>query len=250
MRTSWVKLLILAVLLLLAAAAAKDKPKPWTQWNVEDARKVLNDSPWGQTQSYLVYPDIMTAANTSTGTTRDPFVYFRIRFISAKPIRQAILRTLELSPSKVTPQQIEDARGYLDRKFDQTIVVAVAFDTPDRMFFGPVFQAFSSAVAATLKNNTFLELDNGKRAFLQEYQPPDPDGLGAMFIFPRMVDNALFITPNAGSVRFFALLPLGNRGQSVDPFTGQILGNVTQSRILLNMKFKIADFKYDGVMEY
>jgi hypothetical protein len=40
--------LILAVLPLLVTAAAKDKRKPWTQWTVADAEKILNDSRWAQ----------------------------------------------------------------------------------------------------------------------------------------------------------------------------------------------------------
>lgn len=249
MRTSRIKLLILAFLLLLAAAVAKDKSKPWTQWSMQDAQKILNDSPWAQTQSGFPPGFDSPDASWSVGGV--------IRLISAKPIRQAIFRTLELGLPKATPQQIADTQAFLDRKFDQTIVVAVA-NVGTRGLSAPLSEAFSSPTTAILKHDTFLELGNGKRAFLQEYQPPGPDGLGAMFIFPRMVDGALFITPKAGSVRFFARFPIGIKSQqSVDPFTGGYWVNSNEGsvaaadrRILIDVKFKITDFKYNGVLEY
>jgi hypothetical protein len=51
-----------------------------------------------------------------------------------------------------------------------------------------------------------------------------------------MVDNAPFITPKAGSVRFFSRFPTRNWS--------------AKNPLILNMKLKIADFEYDGAIEY
>ena len=78
--------------------------------------------------------------------------------------------------------------------------------------------------AALILLNTYLELNNGKRLFLQEYQPPGPDGLGAKFIFARLVDGLPFIDPGHRIVRFVGMG--------------------------LNVQFKVADMMFGGVLEY
>jgi hypothetical protein len=42
---------ICSALVLLNAAAFGQKTKPWTEWNVKDAQKVLADSAWAQSQT-------------------------------------------------------------------------------------------------------------------------------------------------------------------------------------------------------
>jgi hypothetical protein len=36
---------------MLAAAATAQKNKPWTEWKLKETEKILNDSPWAQTQT-------------------------------------------------------------------------------------------------------------------------------------------------------------------------------------------------------
>jgi hypothetical protein len=251
-------LLILGVLPLLVTAVAKDKLKPWTQWTAADAEKILSDSPWAQSTTFS-FSSVALVPGLDGYSQSGHMVYFRIRLISALPIRQAVLRTLELSPSKPAPEQIENARRFLDRKFNQTIVVAIAPDTTHfggaagaaSPIFGPLFQAFNGAITSTLRKDTFLELDNGKRVFLQEYQPPTLDGLGAMFIFPRVVDDAPFITSNARSVRFFSRFPTPSSLEVTSSPSGYGLPtDVRAQPMIFNIRFKVADFQYNGVLEY
>ena len=39
------------LLALCACSAFAQKTKPWTEWSEKEAAKILNDSPWGQTQT-------------------------------------------------------------------------------------------------------------------------------------------------------------------------------------------------------
>jgi len=212
--------------------------KPWTQWSILDAEKILNDSAWGQTQTDTDISEMFwsTAPRPVTGrgaVNQATSVYLRIRFLSAKPIRQALLREMELSPSRTTSEQIKAARNFVDHfdvKYPRSIVIAVNYEGQDGRFNGPVFQALGSAITSTIRNSVYLELKTGQRVFLKEYQPPGGDQLGAKFIFPRYVNDRLFIVPKADEVRFYAEFP------------GKIL--------VLNMRFKIAGFLYDGVLEY
>ena len=90
-------------------------------------------------------------------------------------------------------------------------------------------QIINSGVTGTLKNSTYLERNDGKRLFLQEYVPPGRDGFGARFIFPRSVDQAPFLGTEFSEVRF------------VSEF---------ETTVKLNKRFKLADMMLDGKLEY
>lgn len=234
-------LTVLIGLALTVGIAVAQKNKPWTQWTVNDAEKILSESGWAQTYSEMDTTestwstasrpiDGKGAVNQATG------VNFHIMFLSAKPIRQAYLRLAELRPSQTTPQQLEKMRQFVDTKYEKTIVIAVTYDGKDQRFTNPVFQAFTSAITSTLKNNTYLDIKGGKRIFLQEYQPVVPgEGLGSKFIFPRLVDDQPIITAKTGDVRFYAEFP-------------QLTGNNPQ--VKLDMRFNVSKFMYEGMLEF
>jgi len=228
-------LLVLFSLAMALGVAVAQKNKPWTEWSKKEAEKILNNSAWGQTQTETDTSEMTWstasrpiegrgALNQATG------VNYYIRFLSAKPIRQAFARLAELDTSSNNPQQVKNAKDYIDQKFDQMIVVAVSCESRDGRFYGPAFQAFNSAITNTLKNNTYLELKGGKRIWLQEYKPPAQGGVGAIFIFPRSIDGIPVVDPNGGDLRFYSEFP--------------------NQAMTLNMRFKIKDMMFEGVMEY
>jgi hypothetical protein len=160
---------------------------------------------------------------------------FRIRFLSAKPVRQAYYKWLELDPKKrTTKEELDQARQLIDAQFDQSIVIAVNYDGNDQRFKSACFQAFNSGITSTLKNNTYLDIKGGKRVFLLEYKPP-AGWFGALFTFPRQMDGKPLIEANTGDVRFYAEFP-------------QLSGNNPQ--VKLDMRFKVKDFMYNGVLEF
>ena len=221
---------VLLCLVLAIAATGKEQVKPWTQWTLKDVEKILNDSAWGKTQTETDTRQ-MTVRPGAGGVMQPTSVNYRIRFLSAKPIRQALLRMLELNRSKSAQEQVGRAQEFVDRKYDSTIVIAVNFERytgADEGTLGPIRQAFGSATTSLLANNTYLEI-KGKRLFLQEYQAPSGDDLGGKFIVPRLVDDKPFIDPKGGEVRFVAPIPRG---------------------ITINMRFRISDFMYEGTLEY
>jgi hypothetical protein len=229
--------LMIALVITVCVAGKEKKAKPWTEWSEKDAQKMLDDSPWGQTQVETDTSEMYWTPTTSSSASRAKRgalnqatpANFRIRFLSAKPIRQAFARSIELQQKMPSNQLSDSLRSFVERKFDQWIVVAVTYDSRDQRFSGDAMQAFNSAVTSTLKNGTYLETKDGKKNFLQEYKPPINDGLGAKFIFPRTVEGQPFVTPESGEVRFYC----------------QFVQSVT-----LNMRFKIADMMYDGILEY
>lgn len=230
----------LVLLMILPVCLASQIPqKEWTTWTLADAEKILNDSPWGQTQvdRNMAYPDYgMTVSR----------VDLRIRFLSAKPIRQALLRILELKPTKDPVGRVDEVLQFANRTFPETIVISVDYDAPKGTFtLAPYMQALGAATTATLKNNTYLLTQENKECFLQEYVPPGPDGLGAKFIFPRRMDGQLVIKPAYKSVLFYSEFPK----LAGTTMTGSTLASPGVG-LTISMRFKISDFMYRGVLEY
>ena len=73
-----------------------------------------------------------------------------------------------------------------------------------------------------------LERKDGKKLFLLEYRPPAEDGMGAKFVFKRVVDGQPFLSQN-DNVRFFAQF---------------------NEKMKLNTRYKLSDMLYDGKLEY
>ena len=248
------------VILVLTVSVCLAQDQSWTKWNKAEAEKILNRSAWGQTQTEtdtreMVYtptgPPSPTADPSSQrserirgatdrqevndnrvaqGATNQPVsVNYHIRLLSARPVRQALMRVIELSQKEPDKKLLRDLQAFVDRDFSDYIVVAVAFDSTDGRYSGPVSQAFTSATPATLKNNTYLERKDGKRLYLMDYRGPINDGLGAKFVFPRFVDEKKFLSEDSGSVRFFS----------------EVGG-----KIKLNVTFKMSDMMYNGQLEY
>jgi hypothetical protein len=221
---------------VVAAVEAQKKYKPWTEWTEKDAQKILDDSPWGQTQtetdtSEMVYnPTTQAGAGASSGRSergalnQATNLNYRIRMLSARPIRQAFSRTITAKQ----PEMAEQMKAFVERDFGEFIVVAVTFDSTDRRASGPVMQILNSANTGILQNNTYLEVKGGKRQFLDQYQAPSNDGLGAKFIFKRTMAGEPFITPETNEFRFYSEV----------------------KQIKLNMRFRTKDMVYDGKLEF
>jgi len=241
-------LFILSAVLLIAAPTSAQKEKPWTEWTEKEAAKVLNDSAWGQTQTELAEapePTSVQAVTQTTAARRDDqripaansvesgesktraSINYRVRFLSAKPVRAAFVRMIELQGA--TPERVAELRTFVDRSFADYIVISLAIDGTDRKRLGPSMQEINTAEEATLQKTAYLERKDGVRLFLTNFRAPSQDGLGAKFVFPRIVDGKPFIEAGTGEVKF--VLEIGKT-------------------IKINRKFKVAEMMYDGKLEY
>jgi hypothetical protein len=221
----------------------------------KDAQRLLTNSPWSQTQvdtdvSEMFYSPTKQGS-ASSGRSNAPkytdqqnvnnnradrgavneaiSITYRISFLSARPIRQAFAKMILSSQHEPDDRLAQNLQAFVERDFSPYVVIAVTPDAPDRRFLGPIMQEINSATTATLQNNAYLERADGKRLFLTQYSAPISDGLGAKFIFPRMVDGVPFLSAQSGSVRFIAQF-----GDTVK----------------LNMQFKVADMVFDQKLEY
>ena len=242
---------VVLMLLVLAAigvetVTGQKQPKSWKEWSKKDAEKILNDSPWSHLQvdtdlSEMFYQPT-TDARTSGGrapnansrleqgaTNQETKLTYGIRFFSARPVRQAFIRMIQLQKRDLEPDVVDRMNKYAELPSTDSIIIAVTIEGTDKRSLGKAMQVIESAATGTLKNTTYLERNDGKRVFLEEYLPPGKDGFGARFIFPRMVDERPFLSTDFNDVRF------------VSEFG---------TAIKLNMRFKVSDMMLDGKLEY
>lgn len=232
---------------LFAGAVYAQKDKPWTEWSKKDAEKTLNDSAWAQTQvegeSMPSDTSAVTQVSAPRAATRalsnnegqsgqsapSKMIKYRMRFLSAKPIRQGFARMVLLSQQTPNENLASQLQAFVDRDFSEYIVVAVTIEAADQKLVEPVQQAFLNATAETLKENTFLERKDGKRLPLMDYRAPSGDGMGAKFVFQRMLDGHPFLTAESDNVRFVSEL---------------------NKKIKLNSRYRLSEMTYDGKLEY
>jgi len=237
------KVALVLMALMAAAAVAQNNEKPWTDWSKKDAEKILADSPWAKSQTdtdtsqmfYSPTQDPNRMGRTSNdgsrlaqgATNQAVNVSFQVRFFSARPIREALARVMEINnkpPADVTAK----LHQFAEMQSPSSIIVTVTYASSDQRYSGIVMQEFNSANTGTLKNDVYLQRSDGKQLFLEEYVPPGKDGFGARFIFLREVDGAPFIKEASGELRFYAKYPNG---------------------IKVDRRFKLADMMYQGQLE-
>ncbi|HXG91860.1 MAG TPA: hypothetical protein VNN73_05750 [Blastocatellia bacterium] len=257
-----IKLSALALLLAfpIASSGQWDK-KPYTEWSEKETMKLLNNSPWCQTQSFT--DTTRTASTTRSGAGQTTAiaetitVNFRVRFLSAKTVRQAISRYMELQQKeKLSEQMAVRLKAFASADFPDFVVVTVTVDS-DRAsnMLQEANSLLTRLTTAQLKNNTYLQASGGERVFLQEYQPPRNDGLGARFVFPRTVDGKPIIASDAGEIVFHAELSGGSALNSTVPNSDipnrDASGRTAQPiGFTLNTRHKIKEMAFAGKIEY
>lgn len=228
-----------------ASVAAQKEEKSWTKWSQKDAEKILNNSPWSQSQTdtdtselfFSPTSDPRRGRETSNdqsrleggATNQSSNVKYNVRFFSARPVRRALVRMIQLQQKNLEPDVIERMNNFAELPSTDSIIIAVIIESTDKRSLGKVMQIVNSAATGTLKNKTYLERNDGKRVFLEEYVPPGKDGFGARFIFPRLVDEQPFLNAEMSDVRFVS---------EFDP------------SVKVNTKFKLSSMLLDGKLEY
>lgn len=234
--------------LLMIAGLAVAQKKPWTEWTRKDVDKTLNDSAWGQTQteggasssqgneSAVTQVAAQRSADRQLNSNRGesgetkpvPYVKYHVRFLSAKPVREAFARQVLLSRPEPDQALTDQLQNFINGNFADYIVISVGVEVGDAKMAGPIMAAFTGATADAMKQAVYLERKDGKKIFLEEYRAPVQDGMGAKFIFKRVLDGQPFLSEN-DSVRFVAQL---------------------NEKMKLNTRYKLSEMQYDGKLEY
>ena len=248
--------LLSLLLICSASASAQWQKKPSAEWNGDDIKKLMNDSPWVKKLDLINvgkagYPS-GAGSNTRSREGNDPSVKLNndptvpkpeaisdrsytsiyVRLVSAKPILEAIKQ------NKVLPdddeRQVQELKALANAGPGDLIIVAVGLETlatpPKPYGSGSVTGSISPEVA----KETFLEVKGGQRIPLYAYKPGKTYNLlmGSFFVFKRVVDGKPIITADSGEFRFHT--KMRSAGKSVD----------------IDAKYKTKDLLYDGKLEF
>src|SRR5262249_48271042 len=144
-RESMHRLCFGSIILLFAYGLVNGQALSWTKFTKLEAEKILNSSPWGQTQvetdtSEMMYsptrpgtsaigqptasrsnPSSQQQVNNNRadqGATNEAIsVNYRIRLLSAKPVREAIARMVMIERGEANPDLELAMQSLVDRDF-------------------------------------------------------------------------------------------------------------------------------------
>lgn len=222
-------------------AFAQDTSKPWSDWSKKDAEKVLNESAWGQSYTQEIAAPTSTAATTRTsggfagenrgesGENKAPTpMKFRVRLLTAKPIREAFSRMVVLQQPNAGDDLKVQLQGFVDRDFGDFLVVSFSVEGGNAQMAKGSEMMLARLTADALKDKVYLERKDGKRATFIDYKAPVGDGMGAKMVFSRTLDGQPFIA-----------------GDDVIKFNFDM--NEKQK---ISVKFKSSGMTYGGKLEY
>ncbi len=151
--------------------------KPYTQWSEKDVRRMLENSPWSQ---QLTISDVKievagpnarpkgpSQAARDRGLEQNPRLIYTVQFRSAKPVRQALIRRvqidgkydqLDLNKKAAADRRAQD---FLEAPADE-IMVYIGFETNVPAYALDLQQYFSSLPPGTVPIDTFLNLGGAK----------------------------------------------------------------------------------------
>lgn len=178
---------------------------PFSKWTLTEAQDMLNSSPWARQE---IYTNVVSGVGSGISGEKEIFNTFYIRFVSAKPIREALARVQQIQYG-YDGLSVEDkswfdsyAQESLLSGFENWIVVAVSFRSNDPNQESEVRQFFEKETAETLRSKAFLSTRQFSQIPIHTYFPPRDEGIGAKFVFPRSVGDTQVVTDSGEFIAF------------------------------------------------
>jgi hypothetical protein len=197
----------------LAAATPQAKDfweRPHSGWKHSEVLKMLEDSPWSRKV-------VLTDQRAGRGTTNvagemELYHSYTVRLFTALPVRQAYVRMFQLmnqydEMSRRDKEEFDGNFAFALRDFPDEVIVNLDFETNDRQTAMEVDRRLKQSTAAQLKQSAYLISDRLGRVELINYFPPAPDGTGAKFVYPRVVDGQPVVSPEDREVKFELWVP-------------------------------------------
>ena len=196
--------LVSAVLLILLSGIgiAEDQ---YGKWSLSKAVEILNSSPWARHETFT---RVLGGIGSGISGEKDIYCTFYIRFLSARPIREAFTRIQQIrggydSWNPEAKRKFDHAvQPALRMDFRHWIVVAVSFRSNDPNQETSVRRFFQSQTTDTLKNRAFLSTDAFPQVELAAYFPPRDESVGAKFVFPREIESVPLVSKESAEITF------------------------------------------------
>jgi hypothetical protein len=185
-----------AILGVVALSQGKEfwQKKDYKQWSDAEVRKMLEDSPWAR--NYTLSQTFITPLQNSGGETQDrervenPRFTYRVQFRSAQPLRQALVRQMQLAQKydqmeAEKKQQFDEQAGkFLAASFPESVIVHVSFTTNVQQDDREAAAHWQRQTTEQLRNTAYLIGPKGEQIELQRYIVAD-SGRSFQFVFPR-----------------------------------------------------------------
>jgi hypothetical protein len=187
----------------LAAPAAYQEQPP--KLPLAQAIQVLNSSPWAKQETYT---RVVSGVGSGESGEKEIFNTFYVRILSARPVREALARLQQIQygydglPDEVRRRFDDYAAADLLSGFGDWIVVAVSFRSNNPGEEILVRRFFQKNTPETLRNKAFLSTEQFSQVPMQAYFAPRDEGIGAKFVFPRLIDGAPIVSQKSKSVAF------------------------------------------------
>jgi hypothetical protein len=177
----------------LAVAAEFWAKKPYQSWSAEETQRMLEESPWATTLTLGGIRSLESTAGVPTARTSagemetDPSISYNLQFRSARPIREAQVRSSQLSShyDKMSAEQKAafdaSAGKFLAVTFPDRIVVSVTFHTNVGDYESQLRNYWASQSLPKLSMSVFLNTKTD-RLSLMSYSFKDDT---FQFTFPR-----------------------------------------------------------------
>jgi hypothetical protein len=204
-------LLVCMAVALTAAAADFWAKKPYQSWSAEETQRMMEDSPWATTLTLSGLQNVTgQGANPRGEMEENPSITYAIQFRSAKPIREAQVRSSQLSAhyDKMSTEQKAafdaSASKFLDATFPDRILVAVTFHSNTQNYESLLRTYWTDQSTGKLSMKVFLNTGTD-RLSLMNYSFKD-DTFQFTFSRPKELPpdgkiSVEFVHPNIERIR-------------------------------------------------
>jgi len=178
------------------SAASWANLEPFGSWSLDQAVKVLNDSPWARRETFT---RVIHGVGSGISGEKEIYNTFYVRFLSARPVREAYARIqqIQYGYDRMLPH---DKRRFealqspnLNMDVSRWIVLSVSFRSNDPNEESAIRRYFQSETVETLRTKAYLSTASCPQVALSAYFPHEEESVGAKFIFPREVNGVSVI---------------------------------------------------------
>jgi len=204
--------------------------KEYGQWSQKECSKMLENSPWAKqlTLTQVLVMPSATESAASTTSAEQPFIRYQVQFRSALPIRQAVIRQLQIARKydSLSPEQRQEfdksTQGFISAEMSEAVVVHVAYTTNSQPNDLELARYWQSQTTEMLRNSVYLSGTDGDKVPIGRFVAARGGQGEFQFIFPRQFEGRPILGPNDKSLKL--------------EFTYPIIGGMGDGRCFMEFK--------------
>lgn len=201
--------------------------KDYTQWSEKECREILTKAPWAN--DYRIATVVMEALTADTNASdptvqgrEQPHVTYKAVFLSAKPVRQAMMRLEKLNPKyeqlEPAEQQAFEQRAekFINGDFSNQIVIQLTYTTV-AAYQMPLIRYWQAQPKEDLQKSFVLVTPAGRLEPEEVIFQPGGQGGPSHFqlIYPRLVNGEPVAAKDDQQINLEFKHPAIDRGSGV-----------------------------------